>query len=44
MRETVIQIRCSTEEKEAWKKLADAKGSRLSEYVRGLLNAMAANG
>ena len=44
MRETVIQVRCSTEEKDAWQKLAEDKGSKLSEYVRGLLNAMAARG
>jgi predicted DNA binding CopG/RHH family protein len=44
MRETVIQIRCSSDEKETWRKLAEAKGVRLSEYVRELLNAMASRG
>jgi hypothetical protein len=39
-KETVIQVRCSSTEKEQWRALAKTKGTVLSEYVRALLNAM----
>jgi hypothetical protein len=37
-----FQLRCTEEELAAWKKLAAMKNTSLSEYVRGLLNAMVA--
>lgn len=36
----VFQVRCSPEEKEAWRVLAESKHMRLSEYTRAVLNAM----
>lgn len=41
MRESTLQIRCTLEEKEAWRQLAAAKNAKLSDYVRTLLNNMA---
>lgn len=35
-----LQVRCSGSEKEQWKRLAESRGVDLSEYVRGLLNAV----
>jgi len=39
-RKEVFQVRCSVEEKEAWRRLAESKHLSVSEYARAVLNAM----
>jgi hypothetical protein len=39
-RKEVFQVRCSLEEKDAWRRLAELKHMALSEYTRAVLNAM----
>lgn len=36
-----MQVRCTGQEKDRWNALAQARGLKLSEYVRRLLNAAA---
>jgi len=40
VRKEVFQVRCSVEEKEAWRLLAESKHMSISEYMRAVLNAM----